>query len=75
MKQYYFMVGKGSERMIKLTWSLQNFLSKYHPDLLVPLTFGKIELYTKEINNEYLDWLFSDEGKEYLQGGSKNKEN
>lgn len=53
--------------MVQLTKSLQTFLFLYHRDLLVPLTFGHIELYTKEIENEYYEWLRTEEGKKALE--------
>lgn len=43
--------------MLKLTNSLKEFLELYHRDLIVPLTFGHIEVFTQEIEQEYLEWL------------------
>lgn len=60
--------------MIKLTLSLQIFLLKFHRDLIVPLTFGHAELFTNEIQTEYLQWCKTEEGKQYLKGGAKYKE-
>lgn len=36
--------------------------------------FGHIELFTEEMNEEYLQWCQTDEGKKYLKGGSEYKE-
>jgi hypothetical protein len=60
--------------MIKLTQSLGIFLFEYHKDILVPITFGHLELLTKEIEQEYLEWCKTEEGKKYLKGGSEYDE-
>ena len=57
--------------MIKLTQSLTEYLEKYHRDIIIPLTFGHTELLTQEIWGEYIDWCQTDEGRQYLKGGSK----
>lgn len=33
--------------------------------------FGHTELLTKEMYDEYIKWVQTDEGKQYLKGGSK----
>ncbi|MBR1833276.1 MAG: hypothetical protein IJ784_12740 [Ruminiclostridium sp.] len=33
--------------------------------------FGHTELLTQEMYDEYLKWVQTDEGKQYLKGGSK----
>ena len=43
--------------MLKLTNSLKEFLELYHRELIVPLTFGHIEVFTQEIEQEYLEWF------------------
>ena len=53
--------------MAKLTHSLVAFLAKKHPDLIPFLIFGHVELFTDEIQNEYMEWLKTDEGKEALK--------
>lgn len=60
--------------MIKLTCSLEHWLWKNHPDIIGLILFGKTELFTKEMHNEYVMWCKTDEGKQYLRGGSKYKE-
>lgn len=60
--------------MVKLTQSLEHFLATKYPRLLVLVSFGHIELFTPEIQKEYLDWCKTNEGKQYLKGGSKYKE-
>ena len=36
--------------------------------------FGHLELFTEEMQKAYLEWCLTDDGKQYLQGGSKYKE-
>jgi hypothetical protein len=36
--------------------------------------FGHTELLTDEMVKDYLEWCKTDEGKQYLKGGSKYKE-
>ena len=57
--------------MVTLTQSLEHWLLENHKELIVPLMFGHVELFTEEIENEYLAWCKTDEGKQYLKGGSK----
>ncbi len=60
--------------MAQMTESFQQWCIRYHKEIFVPLMFGHIELLTEELQNEYLEWCKSDEGKQYLKGGSKYKE-
>ena len=60
--------------MYKMTWSFQNWLLLHHRELYWALMFGHKELFTKELKEEYLKWCATDEGQQYLQGGSKYKE-
>ena len=60
--------------MIKLTQSLKHWLWKNHRDKLALITFGHTELFTKEMEREYLEWCKTDEGKSYLKGGANYKE-
>ena len=60
--------------MCKFTASMEAWLLKYHKELIVPLIFGHTELLTEELTKEYLKWCQTEEGKEYLKGGSKYKE-
>lgn len=60
--------------MIELTQSLQHWLWVNHRDKIVLILFGHIELFTEEMNREYLAWCQTDEGRKYLKGGSEYKE-
>ena len=60
--------------MIKLTQSLEQFMWQYYREKLTLLTFGHTEELTPEIWNEYIEWCKTDEGEQYLRGGSKYKE-
>lgn len=57
--------------MIKLTPSLRHWLFENHRDKLALIMFGHAELMTDEMVNEYLDWCDTEDGKQYLKGGSK----
>ena len=59
--------------MVKLTQSLQHWLFENHKDKLSLIMFGHVELLTEEMYKEYLEWCKTDEGKQYLEGGSKYK--
>lgn len=60
--------------MVKLTQSLQQWLFDNHKDLLPLIMFGHIELFTKDMQREYLHWVQTEDGRQYLRGGSKYKE-
>lgn len=53
------------------TQSMEVWLFAHHRDLVVPLMFGHLELFTEEMAEEYADWCRSEEGRQYLKGGSK----
>lgn len=56
--------------IIKLTASLERFLSTKYPEKFVLVSsFGHAEEITEDIHREYCDWLETDEGKSYLKGG------
>ena len=55
--------------MVKLTKSLKHWLRENHPDLILLIMFGHIELFTDEMKIEYLEWCQTDDGKRYLKGG------
>lgn len=57
--------------MVKLTQSFEQWLIMYHADLLSPIMFGHTEVITEELRQEYLAWCLTDEGRQYLNGGSK----
>lgn len=60
--------------MVKLTQSFTAWCLKFHRDLYIPLMFRHIELMTQELYDEYIAWVQTDEGRQYLKGGSKYKE-
>lgn len=60
--------------MIKLTQSLSEFLFRKDSQLLSLIMFGHTELLTQELYNEYLEWCKTEDGKQYLKGGSKYRE-
>jgi len=57
--------------MIILTQSLEQFFFRFHRDKLATILFGHLEDFTEEMKAEYLEWCKTDEGKQYLEGGSK----
>lgn len=60
--------------MVKLTQSLEYWLAANHPDKLFLIgSFGHVELFTPEMQQAYLAWCQTDEGRQYLKGGSKYK--
>lgn len=59
--------------MVKLTQSLRQWLWENHRDILGLIMFGHTELFTEEMNKEYLAWCQTEDGKQYLEGGSKYK--
>lgn len=60
--------------MVKLTCSIQKWLWDNHRKLIAPIRFGHIELFTPDMEKEYLAWCQTDEGKSYLKGGENYKE-
>lgn len=60
--------------MVKLTQSLQQWLWENHKDILTLIMFGHVELFTEKMQEEYIAWCQTDEGNQYLEGGSKYKE-
>jgi len=60
--------------MVKMTQNFTVWCLKFHRDLYSPLMFGHVELMTQELYDEYLTWVQTDEGRQYLKGGSKYKE-
>ena len=59
--------------MTRMTRSFSVWCLKFHRDIYSLLMFGHTELLTKEMYQEYLDWVQTDEGRQYLEGGSKYK--
>lgn len=61
--------------MVKLTQSLSRFLwEKGYKEEMCLMMFGHLELFTEEMEKEYIEWCQTDEGKKYLKGGSEYKE-
>ena len=60
--------------MVRLTHSLTQWLWMNHRKILPLIMFGHVELSTAEMQKEYLDWCSTDEGRQYLKGGSKYDE-
>lgn len=60
--------------MVKLTQSLQHWLWENHRDKIHLILLGHVELLTEDMQKEYIEWCQTDEGKQYLEGGSKYKE-
>lgn len=60
--------------MIKLTQSLQHWLWENYRDILGLIMLGHVELFTEDMQKEYLEWCQTEDGKQYLKGGSKYKE-
>jgi hypothetical protein len=60
--------------MVRLTKSLQHWLWENHRDKIGLIMLGHTELFTEEMQKEYLEWCKTDDGKQYLKGGSKYKE-
>lgn len=53
--------------MVRLTESLKQWLFMNHRDIIPLLLFGHVELFTEEMQKEYLEWCKTDEGKKYLK--------
>ena len=60
--------------MVRMTQSLQHWLWLNHKELIPLIMFGHTELFTEEMQKEYLEWCQTEEGKKYLKGGSEYRE-
>lgn len=60
--------------MVKLTQSLEHWLFENHRDKIALIILGHTELITDEMWDEYIEWCKTDDGNQYLKGGSKYKE-
>ena len=60
--------------MVTMTQSFEVWLFKFHRDIFHLIMFGHTELLTDDMAKEYIEWCETDEGKQYLKGGSKYKE-
>lgn len=61
--------------MVRLTQSLFMWLWENHKDIIHLIKFGHTELLTDEMCKEYIEWCKTDEGRQYLEGGSKYDQN
>lgn len=58
--------------MVYLTQSIKEFfIRKGLLKELTLLSFGHTEVYTPELQKEYLEWVQTEEGRAYLKGGEK----
>ena len=60
--------------MVKLTQSLDYWLYENHRDIYALVLLGHVNLITDEMAKNYLEWCKTEEGRQYLKGGSKYKE-
>ena len=60
--------------MVKFTQSLYQWLWENHRDKVALIMFGHVELFTPEMKQQYLEWCQTEEGRQYLKGGSKYRE-
>ncbi len=60
--------------MVRLTQSLEHWLWENHRDIIHLILLGHTELFTEEMQKEYIEWCKTDEGRQYLKGGSKYTE-
>ena len=57
--------------MMKLTQSFAQYVWQFHKDKFSLIMFGHMELITEDMYNDYIAWCQTDDGKQYLKGGSK----
>lgn len=57
--------------MVLLTQSLKKWLWDNHSDLLPLILLGHVELFTEDMAHRYIEWCRTEEGRQYLKGGSK----
>lgn len=60
--------------MVKLTQSLQEWLWRNHRDIIHLIMLGHVELFTDEMQQEYIEWCKTEDGRQYLEGGAKYME-
>lgn len=61
--------------MVKFTQSFSHWLWKNHRDIYALVLLGHVELVTDEMTKNYLEWCKTEDGRQYLKGGSKYIEN
>ena len=59
---------------VKFTKSMKVWLIDNHKELIPLLMFGHLELFTEEMQKEYLEWCQTEEGRKYLKGGEYYEE-
>lgn len=74
MDAYAEAVEMGSFLMVQMTYSLQVWLLRNYPETFVLVSFGHTYEFTEQMQQEYLAWCCTDEGKRYLVGGDKYEE-
>ena len=60
--------------MVKLTQSMQEWMWRNHRDIIGLVMLGHTELVTAEMYAEYIEWCKTEDGKQYLFGGAKYRE-
>ena len=60
--------------MVRLTQSFGVWLFENYKKELPLIMLGHTELVTDEMWNDYLEWCQTEEGMQYLKGGSKYRE-
>ena len=60
--------------MVKFTQSMSHWLWNNHSDIYGLVLLGHTELITKEMYDEYIKWCQTEDGKQYLEGGTKYKD-
>ena len=60
--------------MVLLTQSMYEWLWRYDKTLISLIMCGHVELFTEEMQQEYIAWCQTEEGKQYLKGGSEYDE-
>lgn len=62
---------EGGGMMVRLTQSLEVWLWQNHREKLPLIMLGHVEEFTEEMQRDYIAWCQTDEGRQYLKGGSK----
>ena len=65
---------KEMRKMVKMTQSFEHWLFTNHKDIFSLVLFGHTELVTEEMWVDYISWCSTEDGEQYLKGGSKYKE-
>ena len=60
--------------MIVFMKSFKTWLASIHPELVVPIMFGHVELMTDDLYREYRNWCKTEEVRRYLKGGDLYEE-